>query len=117
MDTGSPAGSVTGNKRAEQTLDYDEPVSPLPMVSVELLKELRIPQEDTPGGLFGSGRLISGGYLASPRASTEVPVSRPSMMGMSPQRPLALSGNGNAPVSLRQKDGKPKKSQLMATAH
>ncbi|KAJ5121811.1 hypothetical protein N7526_008748 [Penicillium atrosanguineum] len=107
--TGSVADSVIENKAVEQTLDVNQRDSPLPtpIPSIEIITRAPNLQEESAGGLFGPGRLITGGYLASPRAATEGLVSRRELMGMSPLRVPVTLGQLNAPAGLLQKNDPP----------
>ncbi|KAJ5309457.1 Heat shock protein DnaJ N-terminal [Penicillium atrosanguineum] len=93
--TGSVADSVIENKAVEQTLDVNQRDSPLPtpIPSIEIITRAPNLQEESAGGLFGPGRLITGGYLASPRAATEGLVSRHPPTTDVVQHPKAHSGS------------------------
>ncbi|KAJ5678454.1 uncharacterized protein N7477_004087 [Penicillium maclennaniae] len=99
----------TPKKAIKQMLDVNQLDSTIstPLPSVEITQRFPSRQKETAGGLFGPGRLITGGYLASPRAATEGLISRYDLMSMSLLRPSVIPGQFNASAGLLRKDDPP----------
>ncbi|KAJ6119242.1 hypothetical protein N7523_003522 [Penicillium sp. IBT 18751x] len=107
--TGPVAGPVTRQKAVELMLDVHQLDSPIatPLPSVEITQRFPSPQKETAVDLFGPGRLIAGGYLASPRAATEGLISRCDLISMSLLRPSGIPGQFNASSGLLREDDPP----------